>query len=97
LHSLEDTIFTHEHEISLASGGDDLLGARSMTDESTDIIREVHHFIDTDTSLVSCHTTFTTSFGFPEFESIFFGCEGLDTEIFEHVFDDINLTRICLI
>ena len=97
LHGFEYPIFTHEHEVSFASKVNDFFWAATLADESSDFIRKIHHFVYTDTSLVSCHTTLCTTLSFMESVGIFFESESGYTNIFEHIFDDIDLTRVCLI
>ena len=97
MHRLQDSVFSHEHEISLASSVDDILRTGTLAYEGADIVREAHDLIDTDTSPVSCHTTLATSLAVIERVGILFGRETCYTDILQHVADDVDLTCICLI
>lgn len=97
LHGFQYSIFTHEHEISFSREFDDFFWTSTISDETTDSIREKEYFIDSDTSFVSAHSAGFTSFSFIEGISFSFCSNFRHTDIFEHPFDDIDFRFISVI
>ncbi len=94
LHSLENSVFPHEHEISFAGDVDDFLRSGSPPYCEPDIVCEVHDFVDSDSSSVSGHPTLFASFGAVEFVFLFFCSDSGNPDVLEHILDDIYFARI---
>ena len=97
LHSLQNTIFAHQHQISFSSDFNNFFWARTISDTCADFVSKIHHFIHTDSPLISGHSTMLASFGAIECIIILAISESRNSNISHHIFNNIHFTWIRLI
>gem|GEM_PF-4834398 len=97
LHSLQNTIFAHQHQISFSSDFNNFFWARTISDTCADFVSKIHHFIHTDSPLITSHSAMFTSFRAIECIIILAISESRNSDISHHIFNNIYFAWVSFI